>query len=101
MRKLLMFVLAFASFGFMGSWVETKANTVAKTNPQVQIEIGRHRRHYRDRDWRYRESFNGRTVVQTRLVREGWRTYRETYQVTYLPDGRTQTTLISRVRVDY
>jgi hypothetical protein len=38
-------------------------------------------------------------VTQTRLVRVGRRTFRETYQITYLPNGRTQTRLISRVRV--
>jgi hypothetical protein len=38
-------------------------------------------------------------VTQTRLVRYGRQVIRETYQITYLPNGRTQTRLISRVRV--
>jgi hypothetical protein len=37
--------------------------------------------------------------TQTRLVRRGRQVWRETYQVRYLPNGMTQTTLISRMRV--
>jgi len=40
-----------------------------------------------------------RTVTQTRIVRQGFRTYRETIQIKYLPNGRTQTKVISRTRV--
>jgi hypothetical protein len=100
MKKLLTLVLTIASFGFVGSWTETKAKTVtAVGKPQVRIEIGRRRRH-RDRDWPRGERIGyGRTIIQTRLVQRGWRNYRETYQVTYFPNVRTETTLISRVRV--
>ncbi len=47
MKKLLTLTLALASFGFMGSFAETRANPVAKANPQLRIQIGRDR--YRDR----------------------------------------------------
>jgi hypothetical protein len=40
-----------------------------------------------------------RVTTQTRLVRRGRQVWRETYQVRYLPNGMTQTSLISRVRV--
>lgn len=40
-----------------------------------------------------------RVVTRTRLVRVGFRTYRETIQIKYLPNGRTQTKVLSRVRV--
>jgi hypothetical protein len=33
------------------------------------------------------------------VVRLGRRVFRETYQITYLPNGRTDTRLISRVRI--
>src|SRR6266566_6631234 len=121
MKKLSALILALASISFAGSWTESNASTMARAGkPQVRIQIGRPRRRDRDRDWRDynrdRRDYNrdwrdynqgdrigygyGQTVVQTRLVQSGWHTYRETYQVTYLPDGRTQTTLISRVRVN-
>jgi hypothetical protein len=97
MRKLLALVLSLASFGFIGSL----AAPSAQANPQFRIFVGRR---HRDRDdyWRYRNAYNYgyQTTTQTRLVQRGWHTYRETYQVVYLPDGRVRTTLISRYRID-
>ena len=102
MRKLLTLVLALASFGFMGSVSETKGNAVTKPNPQIQIRIGRRRHYDRDRNRRdYRENSYGIwNTTETRVVSDGWRTYRETYQVRHFPDGRTQMILISRERID-
>ena len=40
-----------------------------------------------------------RTVTRTRFIRLGRRLYRETYRITYLPNGRTQTRILSRVRI--
>ena len=99
MRKILTIVLALASFGFIGSWSETKGNAVTKANPQVQIRIGRrHRGDYYRRDFR-ENGYGIWNTTETRIVRDGWRTYRETYQVRHFPDGRTQMILISRERV--
>jgi hypothetical protein len=52
--------------------------------------------------WRRNNRRNNRrvyTTTQSRLVRYGRQLYRETYRITYLPNGRTRTRLISRVRV--
>jgi hypothetical protein len=100
MRKLLTLTLALATLGFLGSWSETKGNAVTKTNPQIRIQIGRQRR---DRDYRreYRDRDYGVwNTTESRIVREGWRTYRETYQIRHFRDGRTQMILISRERID-
>ena len=100
MKKLLLAItLALASLGFMGSWTETQATPVVHaTNPQIRIRIGPQRRRYRD--YGYRE-FRDRDVrVETRVVNYGWHTYRETYRTRYLPDGRTVTTVINRVRIN-
>ena len=101
MRKILTLVLALASFGFMGSWPEARGNAVTKANPQVQIRIGRRRNWDRDRYRReYRENGYGIwNTIETRIVHDGWRTYRETYQVRHFGDGRTQMVLISRERI--
>lgn len=40
-----------------------------------------------------------RVVNRTRIVRRGFRTYREVWQYRYLPNGRVQTRLISRIRI--
>lgn len=103
MRKLLTLTLALASLGFMGSWSEAKGNALPKTNPQIRIQIGR-RNHDRDRNRRdYRERDLGVwNTTEVRIVHEGWRSYRETYQVRHFPDGKTQMVLISRERIrDY
>jgi hypothetical protein len=96
MKKLLALILASVSFLLLTPEVSTNVTAAkAVTNPQIRVEIGQRRhRGWRDRDYRY-----GRTVTQTRYVRRGWNTYRETYQIRYLPNGMVQTNLISRVRV--
>jgi hypothetical protein len=97
MKKLLALILTSVSLMLAVPNVSTVANANAATSPQIRVQIGRDRR-YRDRDWRYRNGY-GRTVMQTRYVRRGWATYRETYQIRYLPNGMVQTNLVSRVRV--
>ena len=58
-----------------------------------------------DRNWRDNQRNNRwnnrrvRTVTQTRIVRQGFRTFRETLRITYLPNGRTRTQVISRTRI--
>ena len=105
MKKLITLTLALASMGLFGLGSDLKTNTAVQAMPpQLRIQIGRRHRRWRDRDYENRgERIGygyGRTTVQTRLVQRGWHTYRETYQITYYPNGETQTTLISRVRVD-
>jgi hypothetical protein len=93
--------LSLASIGFVASSAEGKASESsiftaaanAAVAPQIRIQLGGGRRNNRDFNRRVR------TVTQTRLVRYGRQTFRETYQITYLPNGRSQTRLISRVRV--
>ncbi|SRR6266581_4353226 len=101
MRKLLTVTLALASLGLMGSWSETKGNAVTKTNPQIRIQIGRRNRDRYRREYR-ENGFGIWNTTEVRIVHEGWRSYRETYQVRHFPDGRTQMVLISRERIrDY
>ena len=94
MKKILALTLTLASFGIAGVSAEAKAaapsaasvNTLKAAPAAVQ--------------WRNRRNRSRvRVVTQTRLVRRGRAVWRETYQVRYLPNGMTQTRLISRVRV--
>ncbi|SRR6266404_3282946 len=102
MKKILTLILALASFGFVSSMNDAKANIAVGGKPQIRIQIGRqrYRRPDYDRDWRNRSNYGYGYQTETRLVQRGWHTYRETYQIRYLPNGRTETTLISRERVD-
>jgi len=99
MRKLLLSILLAASFGFVGLWTDAKSNTAAAAGgPQVRVLVGQgNNRRWRNRHFR-RYAYS-RTYVQTRLVRRGYATYRETYRIRQFPNGETSTTLISRVRV--
>ena len=92
--------LALFSMGFVASAEAKTANVnntlAANSSPQWQYD------RYRDRDdRRYDRRYDRRrTVTRTRYVRYGRRLYRETYLVTYRPNGRiVDTRLISRQRV--
>jgi len=68
-----------------------EANAASVAAPQIQIQVGPNRR---NRGWQ-----NRRSTIQTRIVRRGFATYRETYRVTYMRNGAVRTQLISRVRI--
>jgi hypothetical protein len=98
-KRVLGIALAIVSMGFVVS-AEAKSTSVnstvaANAVPQWQRDRYGDRRYDR-RDNRYNRR---RTVTQSRYVRYGRRLYRETYLVTYWPNGRTNTRLISRQRV--
>ena len=88
MKKFLVFSLMFGAMAFVVPSIEAK--TVAASvsaDPQIRLQIGNNRRNRR------------RTVTQTRITRVGRTRYRETYRITYFPNGRTRTQIISRVRI--
>lgn len=96
MKKLLLLIGLLSSFTFFGSSTANAGTAVG--NPQLRIQIGQRRRRWRNRDYAEGSRVGyGRTF--TRDVQRGWRIYRETYQVRYLPNGYQQTVLISRVRI--
>jgi hypothetical protein len=92
MKKAIISALIFGSAVIALPAVEARGATSAPSvsEPQVRVQIGRNRR------WNNRRV---RTVTRTRITRIGFRTYRETIRTTYLPNGRTRTQVISRVRI--
>ena|ERR1051325_4732400 len=94
MKRLIVFVLSLASIGFVASSAEAKAAELSMS-PAAVISTSAVAPQRRG-DWRGRRA---RVVTRTRLVRSGRRVYRETYQIRYMPNGRTVTRLISRVRI--
>lgn len=102
MKKILGIALTIASLS-IGVSAEAKASDVSQQNSTVaassapQWQRDRYGRRY-DRRYENRR-YNRRSVTRSRLVRYGRRLYRETYLVTYWPNGRTDTRLISRTRV--
>ena len=98
MKRVLGIALALSTLGFVpaaqakAAEVQQNSTITASSAPQWQ----------RDRNGRrYDRRYNNRrrSVTRSRLVRYGRRLYRETYVVTYWPNGRTDTRLISRTRV--
>jgi hypothetical protein len=99
MKKLAAAALAIATLG-IGVSAEAKATDVSQQN--ITVAASSAPQWQRDRDGRrYNRRYENRqrSVTRSRLVRFGRRLYRETYLVTYWPNGRTNTRLISRTRV--
>jgi hypothetical protein len=98
MKKLVLSLifLSLCEFGGLSGTAIAATNSVS--TPQFRIEVGQRRRRWRNRGYATGNRIGyGRTF--SRDVQRGWRLYRETYQVRYLPNGLTQTVLISRVRI--
>jgi len=92
MKKLIALAMISGTFAFTVPAAETSTSAnLAVGDPQIRIQIGRNRNRNRDR--------RVRTVVTTRITHVGRYRYRETIRTTYLPNGRTRTQVISRVRV--
>lgn len=98
MKKVLGITLTLLSLGFVVPAVE--AAEASNQNSTVTVAANAVPQWQRDRYGRRHERYNRRrSVTRSRLVRYGRRLYRETYVVTYWPNGRTDTRLISRTRV--
>ena len=97
-KRVLGIALAIVSMGFVVS-AEAKTADVSQLNSTVAANAVPQwgDRYGRRNDRRYDRR---RTTTRTRYVRYGRRLYRETYLVTYRPNGRiVDTRLISRQRV--
>ena len=99
MRRLLGITLALTSLGFGSLSGEAKGTELSANNATV-LSANASPQWQRDRWGRrvYRRRAV-RTRTQSRVVRIGRRLYRETFLVSYLPNGRTNTRLVSRVRI--
>ena len=92
MKKAIVFSLMFLTLGIIApasAEAKTPATAVSSTEGQVYGQR-------RGRNW---NRGRVRTVTRTRIVWRSGRRYRETYRITYLPNGRTRIQVISRVRL--
>ena len=93
MKKIITLSMLLVTFAFTATFASAQSYF-----PQND----RYERSQRDRRWNDRNQRNNRgvrIVTQTRIVRQGWRTFRETIQIKYFPNGRTTTKVISRTRI--
>jgi hypothetical protein len=97
MKKAFGLILVLASVGIFGLAPEVRANDVSQNSITAAVSAGS--QWQRDRYGR-RVYNRRRSVTRSRVVRVGRRLYRETFVVSYLPNGRIlNTRLISRVRI--
>lgn len=94
MKRLLGLTLSLASIAFVAPAAEANAAV-----PSVNTPAGVTAYAAAPQWQRRRNNRRVRVVTQSRLVRRGRAVYRETYRTRYMPNGRTVTRLISRVRV--
>ena len=96
MNKFLTLTLLFLSAViFVPSAAAKTTDTTA--NSAVETNFQRQNRSYQRQQRRYNQRV--RVVNRTRIVRVGYRTYREVVQYRYLPNGRVQTRVLSRTRI--
>ena len=90
MKKAIVLSLMLGSSIILLPSFEAKAATTATVSgePQVTLQIGRNRRYRRPR-----------IVTTTRVRFVNGRRIRETVRTTYLPNGRTRTQVVRRVRL--
>jgi hypothetical protein len=90
MKKLLALTLLLgSSFVFVSSTEAKTTNAPNTVNSGNSVNIAEFAGQPRRR----------RSYITTRTVRRGWALYRETYRITYLPNGRVRTQLIRRIRI--
>jgi hypothetical protein len=92
MKKLLAMSLLVGAGIFAMPSTEANAATTSVSDPQIRVQIG----NQRNRRWNNRQR---RVVTTTRITRVGRYRYRETIRTVYLPNGRTRTTVVNRVRL--
>jgi len=96
MTRVLGIAFALLTLGFV---VPAEAKTTANFNENATVAANASPQWQRYRQDRRYQRRNARAVTRSRIVRYGRRVYRETYVVRYLPNGRTDTRLISRTRI--
>jgi hypothetical protein len=92
MKKFLTLALLLGSIAFVAPSAEAKS---AESTSSIAINAAPQDGWRNNRRW---NRVRVRTETRTRTIRIGRQRYRETIQIRYLPNGRTQTRILSRVR---
>jgi hypothetical protein len=98
-KKLLIFTVLMASMVFVVPASEAKTADNANLSNALELQQRRGRLYEQRRRSNRRYNRRARTVYRSTLVRRGYRLYRYTYRITYLPNGRVIRRLVSRTRV--
>ena len=93
MKKIITLSMLLVTFAFTATFASAQSYF-----PQND-RYDRSQRDNRRDDRNQRNNRGVRIVTRTRIVRQGFRTFRETIQIKYFPNGRTTTKVISRTRI--
>jgi hypothetical protein len=96
MKKFLALSLLLGSAVLFVPSIEAKAATAEKTTSTIELNASAAPQWQRNRRWNNRRV---RIVTRTRIVRTGYRTYREVVQYRYRPNGSVTVRVLSRTRV--
>jgi len=97
LKKFLALSMILGSMTFAVISAEAKTAT-ENLSSAVELNAAPQWQRNRNQNRRWRNN-RVRVVNTTRIVRVGRRVYRETIQTRYLPNGRTTSRVISRVRI--
>ena len=90
MKKILALTLLLGSSVIFVPAAEKSSAVALEANASPQIYTQR-----RNQRWNRR----ARVVTRTRIIRSGYRTYREVVQYRYFPNGRVTARVLSRTRI--
>ena len=91
MKKILALTLLLGTSVIFVPAAETNSAVSLEANASPQIYTQR-----RNQRWNRR---GARIVTRTRIIRSGYRTYREVVQYRYSPNGRVTARVLSRTRI--
>jgi len=95
MKKFITLSMLIATFAFSATFASAQSYFPQRD----QRDNDRWDNDRRDNNRSWRNNRRVRVTTQTRIVRQGFRTFRETIRITYLPNGRTRTQIINRTRI--
>lgn len=98
MKKFLALSILFGSAVMFVPAAEAKAATAEKIGSAIELNASSAPQWQRQRNRRWNNR-RARVVIRTRIVRRGYRTYRERVQYRYLPNGRVTVRVLSRTRI--
>ncbi|MCD9186823.1 MAG: hypothetical protein LUM44_10340 [Pyrinomonadaceae bacterium] len=110
MKKLISLSMLAASIAFTGTFASAQTYDRQNNRPNQNQPVFRdgNDRNNRENDrnnWEYNNgNWHGnrrvKVEMQTRIVKQGRKLFRETVEIKHFPNGRKVTTIIKRVRID-
>lgn len=92
-----------ASIAFTGTFASAQTYNRQNRNNNQPVFNDRDDRDFHgdnEHKWNNRYDRRVKVAIETRIVRQGRKLFRETIEIKHFPSGRKVTTIIKRVRID-